>query len=97
MIFHPVFSIIFFTLIMFLVKKQTGLFKFIALSSPILSLIFLILSQGEYSYELYNLKLIWLIDDFNKLIGIAFLLVLLVSNSYALGQKKYYEIIFGSA
>jgi len=82
---------------MFLVKKQTGLFKFIALSSPILSLIFLILLQGEYSYELYNLKLIWLIDDFNKLIGIAFLIVLLVSNSYALGQKKYYEIIFGSA
>ncbi len=97
MIFHPLFSIIFFTLIMFLVKKQSTLFKFIALASPILSLIFLILSQGEYSYELYNVKLIWLIDDYNKLIGIAFLIVLLVSNSYALGQKKYYEIIFGSA
>jgi hypothetical protein len=50
------------------------------------------LGQGRYSFELYNLKLIWEFDDFNKLIGSAFLLVLLTANSYALGQKKYNEL-----
>jgi multicomponent Na+:H+ antiporter subunit D len=55
------------------------------------------LGQGRYSFELYNLKLIWEFDDFNKLIGSAFLLVLLTANSYALGQKKYNELIIGCA
>ena len=97
MLFHPVFSMMFFVSIMLLVKRQSKLFKFIALPGPIISSILLIIAQGEHSYELYNLKLMWRFDDYSKLIGLAFLLVLIVSNSYALGQKKYYELIFGSA
>ena len=97
MLFHPVFSMMFFVSIMLLVKRQSKLFKFIALAAPIISSILLIIAQGEHSYELYNLKLMWRFDDYSKLIGLAFLLVLIVSNSYALGQKKYYELIFGSA
>ena len=97
MLFHPTFIMIFFIAILLVINKHSKLFKFVSLVGPVVSSIFLILGQGEYSYELYNLKLIWEFDDFSKLIGIAFLLVLLTSNSYALGQKKYSELIIGFA
>ncbi len=97
MLFHPTFVIIFFVSILLITNKNSKIFKFIALLGPVASSIFLILAQGEYSYELYNLKLVWEFDDYSKLLGLAFLIVLLVSNAYALGQKKYYELILGSA
>ncbi|MFK7967684.1 MAG: proton-conducting transporter membrane subunit [Rickettsiaceae bacterium] len=97
MLFHPVLSMLFFVSIMLFIKKQSNLFKFVALASPVVSSILLILAQGDYSYELYNLKLTWTFNDYSKLIGLAFLIILLVSNSYALSQKKYYELILGCA
>lgn len=97
MLFHPTVLILVFISIMLFIKKQGGLFKFIAFACPVASLTLLLLAQGNYSYELYNLKVEWSFDDQNKLLGLAFLLVLLASNSYALGHKKYYELIFGSA
>ncbi|WHA06701.1 proton-conducting transporter membrane subunit [Candidatus Megaera polyxenophila] len=87
----------FFILLLLVINRHSTLFKFVALVSPIISSIGLFLGQGRYSFELYNLKLIWEFDDFNKLIGAAFLLVLLTANSYALGQKKYNELIIGCA
>ncbi len=96
-LFHPALIMIFFISVLLVINKQCKLFKFIAFLGPIMTAIILILGQGEYSYELYNLKLIWEFDDFNKLLGFAFLIVLLAANSYALGQKKYSELIFGFA
>ena len=93
MFFHPATITIFFVLLLLVINRHSTLFKFVALVSPIISSIGLFLGQGRYSFELYNLKLIWEFDDFNKLIGSAFLLVLLTANSYALGQKKYNELI----
>lgn len=95
MFFHPATITIFFVLLLLVINRHSTLFKFVALVSPIISSIGLFLGQGRYSFELYNLKLIWEFDDFNKLIGAAFLLVLLTANSYALGQKKYNELIIG--
>lgn len=97
MFFHPATIMMFFILLLLVINRHSTLFKFVALVSPIISSIGLFLGQGRYSFELYNLKLIWEFDDFNKLIGAAFLLVLLTANSYALGQKKYNELIIGCA
>ena len=97
MFFHPATLMMFFILLLLVINRHSTLFKFVALVSPIISSIGLFLGQGRYSFELYNLKLIWEFDDFNKLIGAAFLLVLLTANSYALGQKKYNELIIGCA
>lgn len=97
MFFHPATIMIFFILLLLVINRHSILFKFIALVSPIISSIGLCLGQGRCYFELYNLKLIWEFNDFNKLIGLAFLLVLLTANSYALGQKKYNELIIGCA
>ncbi len=97
MFFHPATITMLFILLLLVINRHSILFKFVALVSPIISSIGLFLGQGRYSFELYNLKLIWEFDDFNKLIGSAFLLVLLTANSYALGQKKYNELIIGCA
>ncbi|MCC8460833.1 MAG: hypothetical protein LN545_02365 [Candidatus Megaira endosymbiont of Carteria cerasiformis] len=97
MFFYPATIMMFFILLLLVINRHSTLFKFVALVSPIISSIGLFLGQGRYSFELYNLKLIWEFDDFNKLIGAAFLLVLLTANSYALGQKKYNELIIGCA
>ena len=95
MFFHPATIMIFCVLSLIAINRHGKLFKVVALLGPITSSLGLFLGQGRHFFELYNLKIVWEFDDFNKLIGSAFLLVLLTANSYALGQKKYNELIIG--
>ena len=88
MFFHPATITMLFILLLLVINRHSILFKFVALVSPIISSIGLFLGQGRYSFELYNLKLIWEFDDFNKLIGAAFLLVLKSYYIYKTTTKK---------
>ena len=97
MFFHPATIMIFCVLSLLAINRHGKLFKVVALLGPITSSLGLFLGQGRHFFELYNLKIVWEFDDFNKLIGSAFLLVLLTANSYALGQKRYNELIIGCA
>jgi multicomponent Na+:H+ antiporter subunit D len=97
MFFHPATIMIFCVLSLLAINRHGKLFKVVALLGPITSSLGLFLVQGRHFFELYNLKIVWEFDDFNKLIGSAFLVVLLTANSYALSQKKYNELIIGCA
>jgi multicomponent Na+:H+ antiporter subunit D len=98
MLVHPTFIMIFFIFIlMILGDKYRKTFKIIALTFPIAACLFLMIGQEEHMYELYNLTLLWKYDDISKLVGAAFLLVILVFNLYALSQNNTKELLLGSA
>lgn len=97
MLIHPIFIIIPFLAALKTCKGNSLIFRSSGLIMPILTWLFLILGEGTYVIEVGNLKIIWDFDQYSKIIGSAFLIVLFVANSYAIGHKRYKEVVIGSA
>lgn len=96
MIDHPSLTMIPFIALVILGKKNGFLFKASSLIMPVAACLTLMLGSGVHSYDLPNFTILWEFSNLNKLIGLAFLLVLMMANAYAVGQKKPREVIIGS-
>ncbi len=97
MIYHPAIFILISTLSLIIFYKQKYIFNSIAVLMPILAAFMLIKLPETNSIDIFNITLIAEGSSYNKLIAIAFTIVLLAANLYSIGQNKKNEIILGSS
>lgn len=97
MFVHPAFIMVPFLAVLKACKGRSLVFRASSLIMPLVVWLFLILEEGERIIEFSSLKIIWEGDQYSKIVGSAFLIVLIVANAYAIGQKRYAELVVGSA
>ncbi len=97
-LFHPSLLIIIATLVFALIEeKKNKFFQLVTLLSPVVSyLLILLCGIGTGNYELYNFEISWQYNQISELMAPVILLIILVSNEYAIKKSKYKELIFGS-
>lgn len=96
MLSHPIFIMLPLIAMLKALKGKSFFFRLVGLVMPVLALIMLLLGEGEHTVEFANLRIIWAFSYVDKIVGSAFLIVLLIANSYSIGQKKYSELVIGS-
>ncbi len=94
---HPTIIIITSIIGLIVFYQQNKIFHFIALLIPIITAFYIYYLPEDNTIKLFNLVLIYSGNTDNKLIGMAFILVLFSANVYALGQNKKLELILGNA
>ncbi|WP_375319222.1 proton-conducting transporter membrane subunit [Candidatus Tisiphia endosymbiont of Oplodontha viridula] len=94
MFFYPALLIPLF--ILFLYFKFRKAFYIISIIYPIVAGILLINNHNEVVINLYNNSFIINFSHENKLIALAFMVVTLVTNLYAIGQNRKFEVLVGS-
>ncbi len=94
---HPAFIILAFVAGLISTRKQEKIFRYIAIFIPIAALISIYIMPMQVVFDLFKTEIICDGSFYNKLIGLAFCIVLLAANLYSIGQNKKLEVILGSA
>ena len=84
-LYHPAIIILICSILLTILKQNKNLFPIIPIASPLTASYFLYYLPEQNSLSIENFILIYEGSFHNKLIGIAFLIVLFSVNIYSLG------------
>lgn len=96
MSYYPILLVLIPLFSLFLYFKFRKTFYIISIIYPIVAGILLINNQNEEVINLYNNSFIINFSHENKLIALAFMVVTLVTNLYAISQNRKFEVLIGS-
>ena len=96
MIYHPAIIILLFLVMLIFSYHRDHIFASIALLMPVIAGYVMYIAPEIQIIDLKKISLICECNEYNKLIGTSFLLVLFTTNLYAIGKDKKKEVILGS-
>jgi multicomponent Na+:H+ antiporter subunit D len=93
--YNFIFCILIATFLLYLARKNHRVFAVIAMLCPIATGAIFYNTRGFYTLSFLKFEFTTNFSDETFLLGMVFLFILFISNSYALARKRYFEVMMG--